>query len=117
MKEEVYLALSIAPEHWQNKDMSFINRKKTLAKRIGISVLKSEQDDLVAKSYANYIIASTKHFRLGGKLDPHHSLQKGLEAIRTMTKVDFGLVRVYHMATLGNVSFVELSIQRGYFGC
>ena len=89
-KEEVYLALSIAPRTLAEQGYEFYKTgKKTLAKRIGISVLKSEQDDLVAKSYANYIIgASTKHFRLGGKLDPHHLLQKVWRLIRiTMTKV------------------------------
>ena len=116
-KEEVYLALSIAPRTLAEQGYEFYKTgKKTLAKRIGISVLKGEENDLVAQSYANYIIgASTKHFRLDGKLDPHVLLQTALEAYQNHhDKSDFDLHYVYHMvANLGMSHLLNFQFQEG----
>jgi hypothetical protein len=108
-KEDIYLALRITPRTLAEQGYEFYKTgKKSWAKRIGISVLKGEQDDLVAWSYANYIIgASTKHFYLDEKLDSHHLLLESLEAYRNHPeKSDFDLHYLYQIAANLGISYL-----------
>ena len=104
-KEEMYLTLKMEPRTLAEQGYEFYKiGKKSLAKRIGLSLQKQNSGDLVAKSYANFIIgASTKHFRMDEELDPHELLLTSLDAYQNhQESSDFDIHYVYQIvANLG----------------